>query len=167
MQDLVGALGRKAMKDVQRIEQMYLAEVRSKSLDMQSLLAELAAKNEELLEAARVSNQMKNKLTSDYLCIKDLKQTLNFTQDHLGIITTENARLTEIIMNFKDNLVRPPDPRKNSSSSTSSRRSSASTPGSRPPCRKKSSSSTSAVISSKNTIGTKATNEISTTHSRT
>jgi hypothetical protein len=137
MKDLVGSLGRKAQKDLQMIELMYLTEVRGKSSDMQKLEHELASKNEELLEATKVTNQMKNKLTSDYLCIKDLKQTLNFTNEHLEIIKMENLRLTDIIMNFKDNLVRDRNGRKNSSNSTSSKLSLTTTRDSRLPCKRK------------------------------
>lgn len=137
MKDLVGSLGRKAQKDLEMIELMYLTEVRGKNSEMQKLVHELASKNEELLEATKVTNQMKNKLTSDYLCIKDLKQTLNFTNEHLEIIKMENLRLTDIIMNFKDNLVRDSNGRKNSSNSTSSKLSLTTTRDSRLPCKRK------------------------------
>jgi hypothetical protein len=106
MTRFVKGMSKKVDKDIHNLERFYIEQVKEKVSVMNRLMEEHREKQREMEGLKQLIHLQKNKLASDYVCIKELKQELVFTREHKEIVAHENRRLEQIILEFKDNLVR-------------------------------------------------------------
>lgn len=106
MTRFVKGMSKKIDKDISNLERFYLEQVKEKVATMNRIMEDHREKQKEMEGLKQLLHMQKNKLASDYVCIKELKQEVMFAREHREIIAHENRRLEQIILEFKDNLVR-------------------------------------------------------------
>lgn len=100
----IKAMNRKQILDTQGIKKKFRMHIEEQKYENQYLEKMIEGMREENMGYRRKTQIMRNKIYSDYVVIKWLKDDLEHAVDYNGILTTENTKISSIIANLNNTL---------------------------------------------------------------